>query len=292
MQQPNLRTSRLRISGGLLAAGLLIGAGFFLGRASAPEDTGSVTQPSETVARPQLDKLAVPHVLGRRDLVSLSARAADALTLGAEFPESVANSIGRRFELVLPFGCNGPSSEESALPLRWSYSPDEQTLRIHVGTIQWNETDWNLRRSEESDTQVHLEGFWMERPWSSADRCPQNRSTMSIADGRPLIVSSQTLALAETVPENRRLAARPYVAVLRVPPEKLAADDGFRLRLKGRVARLADGPPVKCVQPAGIEQRPICLLGVTFGEIRIENPVSGETLATWAMRATSSRQTP
>lgn len=290
MQQPNLRTSRLRITAVLLAAGVLMGAGFFLGRAGAPKEAISEVEASRTTTPSQPVRLDISHVLGRGDLAALAARAADALTLDAEFPATVASKVGRRFEVVLPFGCSGPSSEESDLPLRWSYSPDDEILRIHVATIRWEKSDWNLSPGQQGAEAGSLEGFWMERPWSTAHRCPQSQGMVSIADGRPLIVSAQTLALAEAVAENRRLAARPYVAVLRVPPERLSAKDGFRLRLKGRIARLASGPPVKCVQPAGIEQRPICLVGVTFGEIRIENPSTGETLATWAMRGSPNRQ--
>lgn len=39
--------------------------------------------------------------------------------------------------------------------------------------------------------------------------------------------------------------------------------------------------PARCQQPAGAEQRPICLIGVTFDAVAIENGASGDTVATW-----------
>jgi len=56
---------------------------------------------------------------------------------------------------------------------------------------------------------------------------------------------------------------------------------GFRLRISGRIARLPGTGAVRCHQPSGAEQRPICLVGVSIDEVAIDNPASGETLATW-----------
>lgn len=66
------------------------------------------------------------------------------------------------------------------------------------------------------------------------------------------------------------------------PKEELDTSQGFRLRLTGRIAVMPGGSgPVRCQQPAGAEQRPICLIGVTFDAVAIENGASGDTVATW-----------
>src|SRR3546814_17789730 len=68
-----------------------------------------------------------------------------------------------------------------------------------------------------------------------------------------------------------------------MPPEQFSPEQGFRLRVTGRIERLPGGKAVQCIQPAGIEQQPICLAAVSFDAIRLENPMNGETLAIWSM---------
>lgn len=284
MHEPSLRTSRLAISGGLLAAIVMAGAGFFLGRTTSPdaEPRQEVQQPVPVIVPPP-PAVEAPRILGRGDIIALGNRAADALTSGAQLPEDVMGVAGRRFEILLPFGCDGPAPEGSTAPMRWRYDADERTLRIHVAPTRWQAADWGMRPADGAD--ANYKGFWISRPWSSAQQCPKTQGQGALSDVQPVTLPGETLALAQ-IPQNEegRSAERPYETVQRVPPDKLAAAQGFRLRVVGRIERLPGGSPVKCIQPAGIQQRPICLVAASFDEIRIENPVNDETLATWSMR--------
>jgi len=283
MQEPSLRTSRLLIAGGFVAAVTVGGAGFFLGRMAAPHAEPAPAAPAVPIVVPPAPPIEVPpRLLGRADIVALGNRAADALTSGAPLPDDVANAAGRRFAVVLPFGCNGPAPEESTAPLRWRYDADKQILRLHVAPTRWDLPDWGLALADHA--KAAFEGFWVSRPWSSAERCPTASGQPVATTGRPVTLPGQTLALAEILPEGRRRSDRPYETVQRVPPDRFSTVQGFRLRVTGRIARLPGGQTVQCVQPAGIEQRPVCLVAVSFDDIRIENPLGGETLATWPVQ--------
>ncbi|HEY9580320.1 MAG TPA: hypothetical protein VIR65_10735 [Rhizorhapis sp.] len=281
MHEPSLRTSRLVIAGGLGAAIAIAGTGFFLGRMTLPDaEPSSVAQPAPVVP-PSLPKIEAPRILSRADIIALGNRAADALTSGVPLPPDVINAAGRRYDVILPFGCDGPAPEESTAPLRWRYDADEQILRVHVASNRWELREWGMAPTDNAETS--FQGFWMSRPWSSAERCPHARGQAAATNGQPVTLPGQTLALAEMLPEERRRSDRSYETVQRMPPEQFSPEQGFRLRVTGRIERLPGGKAVQCIQPAGIEQQPICLVAVSFDDIRLENPMNGETLAIWSM---------
>ncbi len=279
MHEPSLRSSRLAIAGGLAAAVAVAGAGFFLGRVTspAPEPVPS----ADPVPTPPLPELKTPRALGRADLIALGNRAADAVTSGRPLPADIIAAAGRRFDVALPFGCDGPAPEGSAVPLRWRYDTDKQTLRIHAAATRWTFSDWGLASA--GDTEPQMEGFWVSRPWSSADSCPQARGQAAVTSAQPVTLPGQTLALAEILPDGQRRASRPYETVQLLPPDRVSATHGFRLRVTGHVEKLPGGEAVQCAQPSGIEQRPICLIGVAFDAVRIENPLDDKILATWSI---------
>ena len=241
-------------------------------------------QPPAPVVIPPPPKIEAPRLLGRADIIALGDRAADALTSGAPLPADVANAAGRRFEIMVPFGCDGPAPEGSTASLRWRYDADKQTLRIHAAPARWGADDWGIAQTGRAEPETRFEGFWITRPWSSAERCPKGSGQAASANGQPVTLPGQTLALAEILQQEKRRGDRPYETVQRVTPERVSSAQGFRLRLSGRIERLPGGQSVQCIQPAGIEQRPICLVVASFDEIRIENPATNETLATWSMR--------
>lgn len=287
MHEPNLRTSRLAISGGLVAAIAVAGAGFLIGRTTSPRpEPAPVATVAPVPVAPPPPRIETPRTVGRADIIGFADRAADALAAGAPLPDDVTAIAGRRFELVLPFGCSGAAPEGSTVSPRWSYDPDRQTLRIHAAPTAWDMGDWGAAAAPDGAPR-RLEGFWVSRPWSSSEQCPQGHGQAAAVNGQPVTLPGQTLAVAELATGERRRERRAYETVQRVPADRFDASQGFRLRLIGRIDRLPGGQPVQCVQPAGIEQRPICLVTVALDEIRIENPVGNETLATWSMRPAS-----
>ncbi|MBB5708117.1 hypothetical protein [Sphingopyxis panaciterrulae] len=280
MQEPSVRTSRLAIAGGFAAILVVGGGGFFLGRATAP---ARPAPPPVVVPAPAPAPVPeTPKDLERGDLIALAQRAADAFASGEAVPKAVAEATGRRFELLLPFGCGGPSEAESSLPMQWRYDEAGGTLRVSVKPMMWSKTDWNLGDRADIDA---AEGFWITRPWSSSGACPLRAGQAFPRGVEPLTLPGQTLAIAQffrsEADRDGRRNGRPFETVQRVAADKFDGSRGFRLRISGRIEAVADGGPIRCVQPAGAEQRPICVIGTRIDTVRLENPTSEDVLATW-----------
>jgi len=287
MREPSLRTSRLAIAGGLLAAAALVGAGFLVGRTTLPDPPAPIAAPQPPVSPPPPPLIETPGVLGRADLIALGNRVADGLTTGdaASLP---GEAVGRRVELILPFGCDGPAQSDSRAPLRWHYDAERQRLQVHVSPVRWDLDEWDI---EGHAAPARLEGYWISRPWSSGERCPRGSAQSAGSIDQPATLPGQTLAVAQLI-EGEEREAREFDIVKRVPPESFAPNEGFRLRLTGRLGQLPGGKSTRCVQPAGTEQRPICLIRLELDEVRIENTASGEVLGSWDMRPRERKQVP
>lgn len=289
MKEPSVRTGRLALAGGIAAVVILAGGGFLLGRNTAERDVVSPPRPP-SAALPALstaDKTrAAPDVLNRANLIALAAEAADALAADRTIPPDVVEADGRRFDIRLPFGCFGASREDSEAAMRWRYDSGRNALRLHVAPVSWSVDDWvpEAEASHASDPVEAIEGFWVSRPWTDSEACPQRAQT---SEGEADEVSGQqNLALAQffAVNDSRqgRRNGKAYETVLRVKPEALQAHRGFQLRIKGKLASVSGGAPILCKQPLGTEQRPICIVATVVDEIAIENGATGEALATWS----------
>jgi hypothetical protein len=284
MREPNLRTSRLVIAGILVAAIAIGAAGFVAGRASSSRPPSPVEVISEPTAVATSAALEPPRVLERADIIALANRAADASASQKPLPQDILSLAGRRFELVLPFGCDGPSPADADAPMSWRYDTNKQTLRIHISPTVWQASDWGVQDLSVVDQRA--EGFWIRRPWSSSETCPESAGLVSVLDTPPVTQLGQTLAVAQfrrPAPDGQRRSSRSFDAVKRTPVEELNAARGFRVKLVGRIDKLPDGLPVRCIQPTGSEQRPICVVSVSFEELRIENPSSGNVLGIWSI---------
>lgn len=280
MREPDPRTSRLVIGGGLVAAIAVGGAGFLLGRTTLPEPPTPKPLPVATVT-PAASATPVDEdgrVLRRSDLVALAQATADAFASGAAPPSALAVAAGRRFDLVLPFGCTGPGDAASGAPTGWRYDQETETLRVTVAPTAWRAADWGSTGETGADAAA-AQGFWINRPWSSAEACPARAAAATTPTGIDAVtLPGQTLALLDFGGLSRE--DRPFETVQRVPAAGFDGSRGFLLRITGRLASEAPGP-VRCVQPGGVDQRPICALAATVGEISIENAASGAALATW-----------
>jgi hypothetical protein len=288
MNEPSPRTSRLAIASGLAALIAIGVSGFLLGRATAPlrEATSPTAEP--TSAR-VVQKPLTERVLTRADLMQLGNQAADATASGMAMPATLDTAAGQRFRVYLPFGCDGPSPEESEAALRWSYDAEASTLRIRVTPTSWAISDWWQSPPAKLES---LEGFWIARPWSSRETCNGGGATVAPPGIDAITLPGQTLGLAEPVtkdtPRQLRRNGKPYEIAVRVQPGALRFDAGFRLRLRGRITTFPEGHAVRCAQPGGREQRPICLLAVSIDEIAIENGATREVLAVWSPTAANA----
>lgn len=286
MREPSPRTSRLAIVAALAATIVIGGAGFMLGRGSAPPPPPPAAAPPPATA-PSAPQQPEERVLGRADIIALASQAADEASAPEPRPQPGSPLIGRRFEIALPFGCQGPAAEGSVAALRWAHDPDEGVLRISAAPTRWPVEEWQRALGLDVSAVEAIEGFWLARPWSSSEACPARSDTTVVAGAEPVTLPGQTLGLARTLTTSEarqpQRDGRPYQAVVRKAAAELRAEQGFRLRLVGRVGRFPNGRPAACTQPAGSDQRPICLVAMSLDTLAVENPATGEVIATWTL---------
>jgi len=274
------------LTAGLAAILIVGGGGFLLGQRAGEAPAPIAALPAPVAAPPPAATVAPPRSLARADLVTLANAAADAVAGGTALPADLSDAVGKRFVLALPFGCDGPAAADSDAAMRWRYDEKAQALRLHVAPVDWDPADW----WEEAPAEVEaIEGFWIERPWTSSETCPAAARPSAARGPQAVILPGQSLAIAqffgrEGARQGRR-NGKAYNSVVRLAPESVQADRGFRLRLTGHIAAAPDGGPVICRQPGGAAQRPVCAIAATLDEVAIENPTTGETLATWAVAA-------
>ena len=111
--------------------------------------------------------------LTREELIEAAARAASAYASGAPTPPANGILVGRRFTMVLPFGCEGPLPEEaeSEPAAFWRYDSEQERLRAQVSPDIGAEAP--AVRAAAGDMRFEAaEGFWIERPWLRSTDCP------------------------------------------------------------------------------------------------------------------------
>jgi len=294
MHEPSPRTSRLVVAGSAAAIVLLGGGGFLLGRSTAPLPPPAVVTPlPEPVAVPLIAETPAARILSRADIIAIANSAADATSSGTKMPQSANPTDGTRFEIALPFGCDGPAAEDSRQPFQWRYDEKSSSLRVSVAPAVFDPQEWLGELSSEAgrskspgEREEAIEGFWIARPWSSLETCEAGAAHSAPLGIDAVTLPGQTLGLAQIFTSedsrNARRGGKPYESVRRMDKNDLNIDQGLRVRLRGRIARFPDKSTVRCRQPAGKEQRPVCLVAVSFDEVVIENPSTQETIATWA----------
>ena len=287
MNEPNPRSSRLVLAAGLVAAIGVGGSGFFLGqRSAAPSSPPPLPAPAPSApATPSPAPPIEPQTLDRAELIALAGSAADATARGDTPPTSVTDAVGRRFSIALPFGCAGPAPEDSNADMRWRYDEEAQALRLHVTPASWTVTDW-WQRTPPADIEG-VEGFWIARPWIQADACPRDASPAVVSGAEPVTLTGQTLAIgqllgAQDARQGRR-DGKPYTAVIKMAPDAIDARHGFRLKLEGQLIAVENRASVRCRQPGGAEQQPVCLIGARIDGVVIEYGASDAELARWSV---------
>ena len=282
MAEPTRRTSRQALALGAIAAVLLAGGGYLAGTAYGPRSELPAAAPPPQATPATVPPAAVPlpqPPLGRRDLIAAAGRAADAYASGIPVDAATADLVGRRFEIRIPFGCFGPTPEEAGAPLRWTY--EDEALRLSARPETWTDAAW-LRSIAGGEGFEAAEGFWLPYPWSGSESCPAARGAID----RPVILMPprETLGIVQLFEPGasraQRREGKPYQAVSKVKPEELAAAQGFRLVLRGRIAALPNGQPIGC-HSDGVADRPTCLVAAQIAYVAFENPATGEILAEW-----------
>lgn len=268
----------MAIAGGVVAVIVVGGFGFVLGRATIPRP-----EPAPAAIATPTPKSAptpsAPPIWGRAQLVTLAFHVSDAVASDRPPPEFAQTAIGQRLDLVIPFGCTGAADAGSDAPLRWRYDDKNSALRIHVEPTAWTSSDWSMALTKDSA----IRGFWIPRPWSSNDACPVT-AHIAASGITPIVLPGQSLAVAQFLPDDRHAKLPSYDIVKHIAADAFDASEGFRVRLRGRIAKVpGSGTSVRCVQPVGSEQRPICVIAISLDEVRVENAATGTVLGTWSV---------
>lgn len=263
----------MRIASGRSRPGLVgVAAAILLSACtrSEPEPDAKPAAPP-TIVLPPPPLAEVP--LNRSDIVQAVRGAASAYAAGAAYPEAVAKLAGRRFEVVAPFGCDGPAEDAHA-----GYTADaaRKTMTLTVRPIRWTEGLWVRTFTDQAEVEA-LEGFWIRRPWLDGADCPAKVPVTG--DAAP---SPETVGLVRVFEEGgsrlMRRGDRPYQITVKTSPEDTRAVPGFRLVMQGRIAQ-ANGRPVRC-RSRSPDQRPVCLVSVEFDRVAFQD-AQGEVLAEW-----------
>ena len=245
-----------------------------------PETVITEPVPEETAPAESSEVPAIT-VLNRTDILAAFARAIDATAAGQSLPDLNRQLVSRTFTLKLPFGCTGQASKEHPAWAGWTFEPKRQALKVFAAPERWTDADW--AKSIAGDL-VHeaIEGFWIERAWTSSEDCPVGKAVTKADDNASK--DRQTIGIAQFFapdsPRTFQRGSRAYSHTIRVP--KLTQTEGrtFRLTLSGRVTGFRDGQPIHCVQGSP-DRRPVCLIAVELARVAFEDPRDGSILAEW-----------
>lgn len=278
---------RLRILSHLIAAAAGSALTFLLLHvdvAHAPNDNRKAVQEKAPVV--QVPKIPVipapPPPLDRAALIAAAADAADAVAGGSALPPSNAALIGRSFILRMPFGCGGEMADkqEKTAWAGWTFTPDSRALRLTAKGSDLADAEWmeQIAGSMEFDA---VEGFWLRRPWTRADRCTAGSPAMTDAMLDP---SAQQLAIAQFYlpggSRTLRRGDRPYSSTVKLAEGEAPSSLGYQLQLEGKLTGFPDGQPVHCSQPDP-SAVPRCVIAVAFERVAFVAPGKEEAIVEW-----------
>jgi hypothetical protein len=276
MAGPNFTMARGWIAAALLGALAVLLAFTFWPRQPAPGPTPK--PPARATNAPALPgPRTPPAALDRAGFLAATAQAASAFAAGKPAPE-LGSLIGRQFEVLIPFGCFGPSAEGREDQAYWRYNEAKGSITVGARAQQFGEAPWR-GVLDPNRTAEAIEGFWVPRPWITTEDCPQ----ASPAGPRGLASSSRTVGLvalyrADTARTKRR-DGRPYEVTR--PIGNGHALGPYVLVLSGRITGFPDASAFKCLSNSP-DQPPTCVAAVEFGRIAIEVSANHEVLAEWA----------
>ncbi|MBB3861960.1 hypothetical protein GGQ88_003250 [Novosphingobium hassiacum] len=220
----------------------------------------------------------------RTEIVAAVASAADATAAGLPLPEANLTLANRTFELHLPFGC-GPDAGSAWGQVR--RDPSTSVLRVSVTPERFGQNQ-RIAATAAGEPFDAIEGFWIERPWTTAETCPKSAPSAPVQSTgnapNPQPAAPQTLAIAQffkpDAPRTSQRGNRPYTYVGKPDPADPALGGAMRLRLTGRISGFADGHPVHC-HTSNPSAPPLCVVAVEFTGVGIEDVQSGKILTEW-----------
>lgn len=242
-------------------------------KAPAPPTPASEPAPPLVAAPP-----AANAPLRRADLIEGARTAADAYAAGGV--AAPTNLAGRAFSLRLAFGCAGPVVDPGVAQAYYQRDVAAGTLRLVARPVIL--TDLPLIRGAPLPPKTEsVEGFWLPRPWLTAEGCPKRRPVAPPATPTPVEAPSLGLAVFHDAdgPRAARRGDRPYEVVIKSPAGEAGAAQNFVLVIEGRLTGFADGAAIHCWSESA-EHRPTCLYGAALDRVAFEDD-KGATLAQW-----------
>lgn len=238
--------------------------------------------PASIAAAPQADLLTPSPLkaLNRFALIDAAASAASSYAAGMSADRNVTDMAGRRFELILPFGCEGPTPpKEVELVNGWRYDEESGVLQVTFpSSIQHVAEITSEQRASDYGGVRLSKGFWIEREWLRAEICPpsdQTNSSEALDDPSLAIVE---LAVNEAPRAESRQGA-PYRVSKRLSAEQAPTGQGLRIVIKGRLA-IDGGAPIQC-RSAHRNTRPTCFILARFDGVAVTDSSGSNIYGEW-----------
>jgi hypothetical protein len=267
-------------------AGLIILGAVFLQRRAEPAPPESPPAPAPAPSTPALAPAPTvtleDAIVGRETLLQEAEAAAARYAAGeAEAPVARAPLSNRRFRLTIPFGCEGPQPRPGSAQTFYEMDPESRSIRLVARPAVW--TTLPLIQQMKAAEVETVEGFWIPRPWSPSEGCPQRQDTEVPAAPTP--PAAHTLGLAMLFEQGASRVAqrgrRPYEHVLKLgEKEQAPLEEGYRLVLEGRFTTFPSGRAVRCWGESP-DHRPICLFAIKLERVAFESGGDGRLLAEW-----------
>ena len=255
-----------------------------LALAACQKDEPPATAPPAVEPADPAPAPVVTAALGRGDILAAIALAANAYAAGT-VPGGQDPLVGRTFSVQLAFGCSGPETPPAGTAgngkARWSWDEARETIRLGLTPGDWTQSAL-ISDATEGQWEA-VEGFWITRPWLAVDGCPGVR-TDPLAGG-PITPSPEAAGLAAVFETGSsrlgRRNGRAYNYTVRSAGDQpvTAPENGYRLRLEGRIAAFPGGRAVHCHAP-GPDRRPVCVAAVQMDRVAFLT-ADGATLGEW-----------
>jgi hypothetical protein len=265
---------------GWVAAGLLAAVLFLVVDRWPSAPVATPAQKAAPKERPEAPSPAPLDTLNRAAMMDAVALTASAHAAGKAMDGSMAQLRGRRFELILPFGCNGPSTEAGDLTKGWRYDADAGVLQVaypsNIQALSGGDADDGSRAQP---AVKFAKSFWIEREWLRDGVCPSGTQKISPAGTTPARMLAIAELSAEQAPRADDRDGVPYRVSKRLPPEQIPGDQGLRLIVSGRLIA-NDIPPIQC-KTVSRDQRPICTIIAEIDRVAITDPDGALVYGEW-----------
>lgn len=218
--------------------------------------------------------------LDRAALLDAVALAASAQVTGEATDATMPQLKGRRFELILPFGCDGPEPGDRELQKGWRYDASTEIFQAAYPSNIQISPDEDTATTASEPVARFAKSFWIERDWLREGVCVSHQVPADSDGSTP----PKTLAIAELAIDKAPRAddreGAPYRLSKRLPPQQVPmAQEGLRLVIAGKLANNGDNPiQCKSVDP---NQRPTCVILADIDRVAITDAGGVQVFGEW-----------